>query len=271
MQPLLGTFVEIGAETAAGTQRAIGAAFAAIAEVHRLMSFQAEDSDLSRLNRAGGAPVELDPLTIRVLRLARALTRTSGGRFNCTVGGALERLGALPSPGGTAELASGDADDIEILDRRTARLCRPIHVTLDGIAKGFAVDRAVRALGAHGVASGWVNAGGDLRVVGGVPSRLIVRESDGCRAIGRIADCAVASSGVAASPNPSFPARIVAAAGSPAKMGSWTVLARRCWRADALTKVAALLPDPERAATIERLGGKLIATATATATATADA
>jgi thiamine biosynthesis lipoprotein ApbE len=39
-------------------------------------------------------------------------------------------------------------------------------VDLGGIAKGFAVDRAVKALKCAGLASGVVNAGGDLRVFG---------------------------------------------------------------------------------------------------------
>ena len=52
-RPLLGTFVEI--EVAGATEPemadAVDAAFAAVAEVHRLMSFHDPDSDISRLNR----------------------------------------------------------------------------------------------------------------------------------------------------------------------------------------------------------------------------
>jgi thiamine biosynthesis lipoprotein len=36
------------------------------------------------------------------------------------------------------------------------------------------------------------------------------------------------------------------------------VLARRAWRADALTKVAALAPDASRQALLRRLGGRLL-------------
>jgi thiamine biosynthesis lipoprotein len=38
----------------------------------------------------------------------------------------------------------------------------------------------------------------------------------------------------------------------------WSVIARQCWRADALTKVAALASASERAAIIRRLGGQLV-------------
>src|ERR671935_3250985 len=44
--------------------------------------------------------------------------------------------------------------------------CGACDYALDGIAKGFAVDRAVEALQHAGIRDGVVNAGGDLRVFG---------------------------------------------------------------------------------------------------------
>ena len=258
MQPWLGTFVEVGVATGPDAERSIAAAFAAIAEVHRRLSYQDRDSDLSRLNRANGRSVRLHRLSLTVLRLARALMQASDGRFNCTVGGALERLGTLPPPDAAAPLEHGDADDIVITDAHSARLRRPVHVTLDGIAKGFAVDRAVAALRGHGVASGWVNAGGDLRVFGSIPLPLTLREADGFRAVGEIANGAAATSATRDRPDTSFPGRIVSTSDAQVHCGSWTVLARQAWRADALTKVAALLPPVQRATAIRRLGGTLL-------------
>ena len=258
MQPWLGTFVEVGGEAGPAAEGAVRSAFAAVAQVHRLLSFQDPNSDLSRLNRAGGRPVALDRLSVTMLRLARALMRASGGCFDCTVGGALERLGALPAPDDVAELEHGDAEDIVILDRRSARLRRPVHLTLDGIAKGFAVDRAVRALREHGASSGWVNAGGDLRVFGSALLPLALRDDHGYRLVGHVSNRAVATSVISSRPDRRFPGRLVSTRCAPVSSGSWTVLAREAWRADGLTKVAALLPITERAATIERLGGRLI-------------
>ena len=262
MQPLLGTFVEVGVAEGPAAGSSIDSAFAAVAEVHRLMSYQDPDSDLSRLNRGNGRPVPLRKLTVNLLRLARALMQASGGRFNCTVGGALERLGMLPAPDVDAPLEHGDADDIVITDGHSARLRRPVHVTLDGIAKGFAVDRAIAALRARGMASGWVNAGGDLRVFGSIPLPLTLRETDGFRVIGEIANGAAATSITRDRPDTSFPGRIVSTSDAQVHRGSWTVLARQAWRADALTKVAALLPPTQRAATIRRLGGTLLESGT---------
>src|SRR5690242_18736158 len=56
--------------------------------------------------------------------------------------------------------------------------CQACGYALDGIAKGFAVDRAVEALQAEDVASGVVNAGGDLRVFGELYEDIYVRPPD---------------------------------------------------------------------------------------------
>ena len=166
MRPLLGTFVEIGVDGCeASAQSAINDAFASIGVIEALMSFQNPDSEISRLNRYPGEWQPLSRLSLRVLRLARAIGIASQNRFNCTVGGQLVSWGALPDHGPTARVDVGSPLDIE-LRSGAARLRRAVRVTLDGIAKGFAVDRAIEVLQRRGVASGWVNAGGDLRVYG---------------------------------------------------------------------------------------------------------
>src|SRR4029078_3507060 len=51
----------------------------------------------------------------------------------------------------------------------------PLSLDLGGLAKGFAVDRAVEALQLDGVSSAVVNAGGDVRVFGARSSTIHVR------------------------------------------------------------------------------------------------
>jgi thiamine biosynthesis lipoprotein len=166
----------------------------------------------------------------------------------------------LPDHGGPSALPQGDAHDLE-LGTGWARLRRPVRLTLDGIAKGYAVDQAVRTLRRAGVRAGWVNAGGDLRVFGDVAVPLRRREPDGrLRALGALRNGAVATSLTAPAPELSaaFPGRLLGPQGEPAAPGTWTVLAASAWRADALTKVAANTPDAQRAAVIEGLGGRLV-------------
>lgn len=262
MRPLLGTYVEVAAHAASpgDAERGLRLAFEAIGEVHRRMSFHAPDSDLTRLNARPGQDVPLHPLTLRVLRLAQAVMRASGGAFDCTVGGMMVRDGDLPDHGGPAPLPRGTEGDI-VIGRGRARLRRPVRLTLDGIAKGFAVDQAIGTLRGCGVASGWVNAGGDLRVFGDMALPVHRRELDGrLQPLGALRDAAVASTrvGEAGVRDDDFPARIVAPGAELPEPGVWTVLARSAWRADALAKVAATTAAGERRACVQRLGGCLL-------------
>jgi FAD:protein FMN transferase len=65
-RPLLGTFVEIAISGTgrAAMEEAVEAAFATVAEVHRLMSFQDPASDVALLNRkAAERAIVVHPLT----------------------------------------------------------------------------------------------------------------------------------------------------------------------------------------------------------------
>src|SRR6185437_14298893 len=87
-RPLLGTFVEIAVDgwCADSAHCAIDAAFAAIEEVQRRMSFHDPASTLSRLNReAAQRAVPVDAWTFAVLRAAARVHRVSGGAFDVTV------------------------------------------------------------------------------------------------------------------------------------------------------------------------------------------
>jgi thiamine biosynthesis lipoprotein len=267
MRVVLGTFVEAvatGHEPIAAA--AIDAAFAELEALHALLSFQDPESELSRLNRSPGVWIRLSAPTLRVLDLARRLTVLSGARFDCTLGGQLVARGVLPDHGPERCLCRGTAADIEIGSQR-ARLRRPVRITLDGIAKGFAVDCAVRAMKVSGARSGWVNAGGDLRVFGEAPLPVAQRQPDGTtRPLGRLRNAALATSHAGGDPDPARPGYIIGNLdASDAAPRSLSVVARFAWRADALTKVAANTPDREREAAVARLGGRLIGESTCTA------
>lgn len=194
-KPLLGTFVEITVpESAAG---AVDGAFAAIADVHALMSFHDEGSDLAALRRApAGTAVKVAPATVEVLRVALYLHRESGGMFDVTIGRELVRSGFLPRPEGPLPSSHpGTSADIEIIDDCHVRCHMPMLIDLGGIAKGYAVDRAVTGLRTCGVGEGLVNAGGDMRMFGPREWQVQLRDGDGgVRNSIALADCAIASS-----------------------------------------------------------------------------
>jgi FAD:protein FMN transferase len=260
LRPLFGTLVEVGVAADACAARALDAAYRAMHEVHTALSFHDPQSELSRLNASRGEWMPVSPLLARLLRLGRAMCRDSGGLFNHTVGGALVRAGALPDHGGSEPLEAGDYHDV-VLRRDAVRLRRAVRVTLDGIAKGYGVDCAVRALRRTGTRWGWVNAGGDLRAFGDCALPVALRGGDGLTALGELREGALATSEFGAA-DERFPARLIdpraAHPGRPASAARVSVLARYAWRADALTKVAALAPAVSRARWVELLGGRLL-------------
>jgi thiamine biosynthesis lipoprotein len=166
-RPLLGTYVEIQARasTERRLQRGFDAAFAAIGEVHRLMSFHDLASDVSRLNRSAfREKIRVHPWTWQVLKRAQGFAELSQGAFDITVAPLLCKWGYLPH----AYPADDGATfrDVILESRNAVRFRRPLSIDLGGIAKGFAVDRAVECLRTAGLESGVVNAGGDLRAFG---------------------------------------------------------------------------------------------------------
>lgn len=262
MRPLLGTFVEIGTTRPICETSLFKSAFDKIEEIQTLLSFHDPYSDLNKLNYAQGQWIEMHPLSLRVLRLAKTMSCATQNLFNPTVGGQLQALGYLPNHNAIFNinenvLTIGTQEDIEI-SKNKARLRRPIRVVLDGIAKGYAVDLAIMVLKKEGLTNGWVNAGGDLRVFGDLVMPLQIRSAEGVESpLGGIQNCAVATTVVNKHFNPQFPGWVTSQI-NPPSLGVWTVLAKKAWRADALTKVASLALPQERAQIINRLGGRCL-------------
>lgn len=249
---LLGTYVEITVASEVQDEAALNPlfenAFAAIARVGTLMSFHAADSELSRLNAtAPGHALTVDPWTFEVLRLAQELHAATQGGFDCGVGDVLVRGGLLPShgnrPADSAAHRSSIAD-IELLADHRVRVTRTVCLDLGGIAKGFAVDRAVDVLVHSGVREAVVNAGGDLRVIGDAPQPIHVRRPlapEQLVYLGSLSDGAMATSAPYFSAGTQSGALVDPFAGivldAPA---SYTVLAPSCAVADGLTKALAV-------------------------------
>jgi FAD:protein FMN transferase len=246
---LLGTLVEIAVDGAAevALEQAIDAAFAAVALVHRLMSFHEPDSDLSSLNRgAASGPVAVHPWTAAVLRRARAIYQATDGLFDCAVGHDLARLGLLPA-GDLGPAEPGDFSAVCFLSGNRFAFMRRIALDLGGIAKGFAVDRAIAVLRAHGVREALVNAGGDMRLMGGTAQPIYIRhptEPAQLLPAGTLQNGAIATSSPAATLNVIEGRAVSALIAAPTRAPlvdccSYSVVAPTCVVADALTKVLA--------------------------------
>lgn len=246
-RPLLGTFVEIRATapTPAQAGRAVGAAFAAVERVQTLMSFYDPASDVSRLNRRTGRIVRVHAWTHCVLRRAQELHAATAGLFDIATAPALVRGGWLPGRATSLRPAGGSTADIALLAGHRVCCRRPLLLDLGGIAKGFAVDRAVAALRRHGATAGVVNAGGDLRIFGPLGEPVQVRRPE---APGELLFLTCLQNAALATSAPYYAARPIGGHvcvpiidprdGRPSRQShSVTVQARTCLLADALCKV----------------------------------
>ncbi len=174
-QFIMGTLVEITLSHADPhvIQTVTTQAFDEMQRLEQLMSTYLPDSEISKINRAAGKKaVPVSPEVEEVIREGIFWSIQSGGAFDITVeplvqlwdfDGEKEVVPAKSTLRKTATLV--DYRNIEIVNHKV-RLARPgMAINVSGLAKGYAVDRAVAILRGM-VLNGIVNAGGDLFAFG---------------------------------------------------------------------------------------------------------
>jgi thiamine biosynthesis lipoprotein len=197
-----------------GASRAFDAAFAEVQRLEALMTTWRADSEVSQINAAAGdgKPVHVSDETLEVIEAAQRASALSGGAFDITfyamhgVWKFDQDLEAkLPDP---AELKRRRAlvDYRQLIvdaKNKTVRLAKKgMGISLGGIAKGYAVDRAVAVLRKLGFKDAIVQAGGDLMCSGsrgGAPWTAGIRDPRGGRAdvfaVMRLVDHAFSTAG----------------------------------------------------------------------------
>ena len=170
----MGTFVAMTAihSSRDEAEEAFGLAFDEIDRLSGLLSRHSARSPVSSLNRAGlleESPVEVLDVVSRSL----LFNRETSGSFDITVKPLLDLYQRCFEAG-----ASPDRHQIEQavnlvgsrhirVDGKTISFAREgMEITLDGIAKGYIVDRASAILKRKGIENHLVNAGGDIRTSG---------------------------------------------------------------------------------------------------------
>lgn len=137
-------------------------------------------SALSRFNAAPAGSWHTLPVNFfAVLRTALAIARDSKGAFDPTLGALTDAWGFGPSPTGahppdasdTERMLAGAGWQRLDIDHKHRRVRQPggLAVDLGGIAKGFGVDQAARALRRLGIRDFLVEVGGELRGEGVKP------------------------------------------------------------------------------------------------------
>jgi FAD:protein FMN transferase len=246
-QPWLGTIVTIRAYGRGAVEIAVEKAFASIADIHRKMSFHEHGSELSLLNQ--NAFIQRQAVShdlYRVIQASKALAKASDGIFDPTVATLLVKRNQLPAPSTEKNDLVGNWRDINLLANRGVQFLRPLWIDLGGIAKGYAVDQAIRMLRKCGVDSGIVNAGGDIRTFGCLDTIHVRDPANPQNTIPvlHVRDAAVATSAGYFSGHLGHTALVNPM--TSCSMGhdiSVTVVARRAIWADALTKVIVISPS----------------------------
>ncbi|HEY8539265.1 MAG TPA: DUF2271 domain-containing protein [Steroidobacteraceae bacterium] len=163
---------------AANQSVARAAALAARAEIDRLariLDTRRADSELSLLNRSREHRASEELFT--VVALAERWRRASCGAFSGRLGRVIDLWQAAvdraPERRDAQRLAREAESAIVELEPETRTIVRPeaVQFALDGIAKGWIVDRAFEAaMSTPGVRGALVNIGGDIRAGGEPPS-----------------------------------------------------------------------------------------------------
>ena len=159
------------------------AAFAEVARVEAAASLWRPGTELETVHRrcAAGAEAVLSPTLGALVEEALRAAELTGGTYSPAVGSLvaawdLRGEGRTPDPATRARAAAAARPSGVRYDRSTGtlRLDPGVALDLDGIAKGFALDRAASALRARGVDDALLNFGGQLLAIGpprGRPAR----------------------------------------------------------------------------------------------------
>jgi len=178
---LMGTLITITAFTndELAARAAVEDAFAEIERIEKATTRYSPDSGVERINTRGPGEetlyIDLD--VSQVVARSQYISRVSGGSFDVTVAPLIDlwafEEGAAPPDASDIEEALGHVGYEAIRLHPTSgdmTLPLDVKIDLDGIAKGYAVDKAHRYLRTSGAFTGAIlDAGGDLRFLGMPP------------------------------------------------------------------------------------------------------
>jgi thiamine biosynthesis lipoprotein len=166
--------IEVVTADAGRGRRAMAAAFEEIDRLEQVLSAWSETSQISAVNRAAGAyPVLVSPELFTVVAEATRISELTAGAFDITFAGCGHlwsvREQRIPKDGEISACLARVGHGKLQLDPQQTSLFLPqarMRLGLDGIGKGYRVDRAAAVLEEWGITDYVVDGGGDLRVAG---------------------------------------------------------------------------------------------------------
>jgi len=157
-------------------KNSIETAFEQLQTVETLMSAYRADSEISKINsNAYNASVRVSRPTFEVLQKAIEFSKLSEGAFDITIGALVglwrsaSQANSVPTDDELLQARSKVNYEKLILDANQMSVRFAIDgmkLDLGGIAKGYAIDKAVGAMKKYGAIGGMVDVGGDIRCFG---------------------------------------------------------------------------------------------------------
>ncbi|PLS04265.1 FAD:protein FMN transferase [Neobacillus cucumis] len=220
-----------------------------------------DDSELSRLNQQVGKEVEVSDQLFSILKDALRFYEETNGVFNPGILSAIENSGYTRSiefiKGREVAATSLLAPEVTTilpyqLNEEKQTVILHTRIDLGGVAKGWVIDRTAELLSSYGF--GFINVGGDIRVLGKLPRPLNIGIEDPFEPTNMLSSIQVSDGAVATST--SMKRRwtvegknkhhlIDARSGEPSAstIVSATVTAPTALEADVLAKVTLLLGE----------------------------
>ncbi len=148
-------------------------AFERIKQIEHITSNYDDSSFISMINReASNRAISLDSVMYDLILESDRINKLSGGAFDITIE-TVKRLWNFSEdnpriPGDAllrAQLQWVGASHIEFKDNKLRFDSPEVKIDLGAIAKGYAIDEAIRILQENSISDAMVNGGGDLRTI----------------------------------------------------------------------------------------------------------
>jgi thiamine biosynthesis lipoprotein len=166
---MMGTFVKV----ISPNPRAPEIVFTEITRIEKLLSKYNPQSEVAQLNKTGY--LKASPETFYIIKRSKEFWQASDGAFDITVAALMDLWGftnkqyCLPSRKKieeTLKLVGSDKIILQEFDNVIQFKISGVKIDLGGIAKGYALDCAIKKLKEAGIDSCLINAGGEVYCLG---------------------------------------------------------------------------------------------------------
>jgi thiamine biosynthesis lipoprotein len=161
-------------QTIYGSEDILAQANEKISGIEAALSKTIPDSDISKINHAGGMDTEVSDMTVQVINAALEAARKTDGAFSPALGALMYQWGfgtevQLPPSQANIERALGSSDYNDIHVNENIVNAGNAQIDLGGIAKGYALDEIKQVLDSGGVEDALIVLGGSVYARGAKP------------------------------------------------------------------------------------------------------